>query len=165
MLAALPPAARDATPFSPRVFISRRSALARRIANEDEVRRVLAPLGFAAYALEEMSFAEQVRLFAQAELIVAPHGAGLMNLAFAGRPGVVELFGRRIEPPFSELARGFGFRYGYMECPAPRGDLRSWDADLVVDVPALIRLIEQMPGWSLARRARRKAVAPHRVSA
>lgn len=144
VLAALPPAARDATAFSPRVFISRRKALARRIANEDEVLRVLAPLGFAAYALEGMSFADQVRLFAQAEFIVAPHGAGLMNLAFAGRPAVVELFGRHIQPSFSELARGLGFRYGYMECPAPRGDLRSWDADLIVDVPVLARLVERM---------------------
>ena len=144
MLAALPPATPGATALSPRVFVSRRQALARRIANEEEVMRVLAPLGFAACALEEMSFADQVRLFAQAEVIVAPHGAGLMNLAFAERPVVVELFGRHIQPSFSELARGFGFRYGFMECPAPRGDLRSWDADLVVDVPALAQLIERM---------------------
>ena len=141
MLAALPP---TAIAFSPRVFISRRKALARKIANEEDVLRLLAPLGFAAYALEEMSFADQVRLFAQAEIIVAPHGAGLMNLAFADRPGVVELFGRHIQPSFSELARGFGFRYGCMECPAPRGDLRSWDADLVVDVATLGRLVGRM---------------------
>ena len=146
MLAALPPAAGGAAGFSPRVFVSRRAALARRIVNEDEVMRVLAPLGFAACALEEMGFADQVRLFAQAEFIVAPHGAGLMNLAFAGRPGVVELFGRHIQPSFSELARGFGCRYGFMECPAPRGDLRSWDADLVVDVPALTGLVARMLG-------------------
>ena len=144
MLAALPPEAPDAPAFSPRVFISRRQALARRIANEEEVLRVLAPLGFAAYALEAMSFADQVRLFAQAEFIVAPHGAGLMNLTFAGRPGVVELFGRFIQPSFSELARGFGFPYGYMECPVPRGDWRSWDADLIVDAPALARLVGRM---------------------
>ncbi len=144
MLPALPAAAAGGTSFSPRVFISRRKALARCITNEDDVMQALAPLGFAAYALEEMGFADQVRLFAQAEFIVAPHGAGLMNLAFAGEPGVVELFGRHIQPSFSELARGFGCRYGFMECPAPRGDLRSWDADLVVDVPALARLVEGM---------------------
>ena len=146
MLAALPPAAGDGPGFSPRVFISRRKALARCITNEDEVMRILAPLGFAAYALETMSFADQVRLFAQAEFIVAPHGAGLMNLAFAAKPGVVELFGKHIQPSFSELARGFGCRYGFMECPAPRGDLRSWDADLVVDVPALTGLVARMLG-------------------
>ena len=146
MLASLPPAAGGGAGFGPRVFISRRQALARRIANEDDVLRVLAPLGFSVHALEEMSFADQVRLFAQAEFIVAPHGAGLMNLAFANRPGVVELFGRHIQPSFSELARGFGFRYGFMECPAPRGDLRSWDADLVVDVPELARLVGRMLG-------------------
>ena len=32
---------------------------------------------------EEMSVAEQVRLFSQAESIVAPHGAGQANMLFA----------------------------------------------------------------------------------
>jgi len=51
--------------------------LTRRIINEHEVIEALATFGFVAYALEEMSFSEQVRLFSQAEMVVAPHGAGL----------------------------------------------------------------------------------------
>ena len=144
MIAGLARLPASATPPSPRVFISRRQTLARRIANEDEVLAALAPLGFRACALEEMSFAEQVRLFAHAEIVVGPHGAGMMNLAFSENVKVVELFGSFLQPSFSELARGLGFHYGFLECPAPRGDLRGWDADLVVDVPALLRLIEKV---------------------
>ena len=145
-LAALPPAAPGAVPLSPHVFVSRRPALARRIANEEDVMRALAPLGFAAYALEEMSFADQVRLFAQAKVVVAPHGAGMMNLAFSENAKVVELFGAFVHPSCSEIARGLGFPYGFLECRAPRGDIRGWDADLVVDVPALRELTGKMLG-------------------
>ena len=146
MLANLARAAAPAAPLSPRVFISRRATLARRIANEDEALAALAPLGFRAYTLEEMSFADQVRLFAQAEIIVGPHGAGMMNLAFSTNAKVVELFGAFLQPSFSELARGLGFPYGFLECRAPRGDIRGWDADLVVDVPALRELTGKMLG-------------------
>ena len=142
MLAGLARMPAPEAPPAPRVFISRRQTLARRIANEDAVLAALAPLGFRACVLEDLSFAEQVRLFANAEIVVGPHGAGMMNLAFSENVKVVELFGAFLQPSFSELARGLGFRYGFLECPAPRGDLRGWDADLVVDVPALLRLVE-----------------------
>ena len=146
MLAGLARMPAPAAPPAPRVFISRRQTLARRIANEDAVLAALAPLGFRACVLEELSFAEQVRLFANAEIVVGPHGAGMMNLAFSDNVKVVELFGAFLQPSFSELARGLGFRYGFLECPAPRGDLRGWDADLVVDIPALLRLVETVLG-------------------
>lgn len=146
MLAGLARSAAPGEPLSPRVFISRRAALARRIANEDEALATLAPLGFRAYALETMSFADQVRLFSQAEIIVGPHGAGMMNVAFSTHVKVVELFGAFLQPSFSELARGLGFPYGFLECPAPRGDIRGWDADLVVDVPSLRELVGKMLG-------------------
>jgi len=49
-------------------FFTRRKALTRRIINEYEVIEALAT--FVAYALEEMSFSEQVRLFSQAEILL-----------------------------------------------------------------------------------------------
>jgi hypothetical protein len=144
MLAGLERAAPPSMPICPRVFISRRTALARRIANEDEVLEALAPLGFRAYTLEEMSFPDQVRLFANAEIVAGPHGAGMMNLAFSDNVKVVELFGAFLQPSFSELARGLGFRYGFLECPPPRGDIRGWDADMLVDVAALRQLVAKV---------------------
>jgi capsular polysaccharide biosynthesis protein len=97
--------------FSPRIYITRAAAVGRQIINEDEVLAALTPLGFVAYTLESMSFAEQVRLFSQAEIVVAPHGAGLANIIFAQNLNVIELFGSIGTPSYLVLANALGFRY------------------------------------------------------
>lgn len=70
-------------PGTRRLFISRRDAPSRKMTNEDEVVHALAPLGFKSVELSTLGFAEQVSLFGQAEIVVAPHGAGLANIIFA----------------------------------------------------------------------------------
>jgi len=65
-----------------RIFISRRYAARRRLLNESEIETRLRQAGFKTVALEELSFREQVSLFASASIIVATHGAGLGNLVF-----------------------------------------------------------------------------------
>ena len=134
----------DCLSFSPKIFISRRKALGRRITNENEVIEALKPLGFATYILEEMSYIEQVKLFAQAKVIVAPHGAGLTNLIFADNPIILELFGAYIGREFANLARGMGFKYGCFGCPPPRGEVRQKDGDLMVNVKELLDLLVKM---------------------
>jgi hypothetical protein len=130
--------------FSPKVFISRSKALGRRINNETEVIEALNPLGFTTYILEEMSYVEQVKLFAQAQVIVAPHGAGLTNLIFADNPIILELFGAYVGREFANLARGMGFKYGCLGCPPPRGEVRQKDGDMIVNVSELIELLGRM---------------------
>jgi Glycosyltransferase 61 len=130
--------------ISTKVIISRRKALGRRIANENEVIEALKPLGFVIYILEEMSYLEQVKLFAQAQVIVAPHGAGLTNLIFADHPTILELFGAYVGREFANLARGMGFEYGCLGCPSPRGEIRQKDGDMVVNVNELIELLKSM---------------------
>ena len=75
-----------------RIYIDRRGALARRLVNESELVEQLERMGIVAVALEQLTLGEQIELFRSAELIVAPHGAGLTNCIFAS-PGcrVVEL--------------------------------------------------------------------------
>ena len=134
----------DSLCLSPKVFISRRKALGRRIANEKEVLEALEPLGFVAYILEEMSYLEQVKLFAQAKVIIAPHGAGLTNLIFADNPIILELFGAYVGREFANLARGMGFKYGCLGCPPPRGEVRQKDGDMIVDVKQMQNLLAMM---------------------
>ncbi len=75
-----------------RIWIDRRAAGNRALSNEAEVIAALATYGVVPVMLEGRSLAEQSRLFASAELIVAPHGAGLANLVFARSGGkIVEL--------------------------------------------------------------------------
>ena len=101
---------------SPNIFISRKKAKARRIVNEDELVEKLSGLDFVAYTLEDMSFADQVRLFSQAKIIVAPHGAGLANMIFSQNPVVIELFSSTMSLVFFALAKGLGFQYDCLNC-------------------------------------------------
>ncbi len=65
-----------------RLFISRSDSRNRVLVNEDDVRRLAEAAGYETILLGGMSFAEQVKLFASASHILAPHGAGLTNLIF-----------------------------------------------------------------------------------
>jgi len=76
-----------------KIYLSRAAVSYRRVVNEAELQEFLSSQGFVTIRPESLSFLEQVALFAQAEVIIAPHGAGLANLAFCQpRTQVVELF-------------------------------------------------------------------------
>jgi hypothetical protein len=131
--------------FAQNVLISRKKALNRRIANEDEVMNILESMGFSAYFLEEMIFTDQVKLFSQAKIVIASHGAGLTNLIFGDNLTVIELFGCSVpNGAYANLARGLGFKYGCLSCNSPRQDSRSADDDMIVDVKNLCDLLTQM---------------------
>jgi capsular polysaccharide biosynthesis protein len=108
-----------------RVFISRRKAGVRRIVNEKQVVDCLESFGFHTYVLEEMSFSDQVRLFSQADAIVAPHGAGLANMIFSfSGTRVLEFFGGDyISPCFYTLANGLNLNYTNLVCPQEGSDM------------------------------------------
>jgi capsular polysaccharide biosynthesis protein len=74
-----------------KIYISRGLAASRRILNEPEVRDYLEGRGFEMVTLETMPVADQIRLFSEAAVIVAPHGAGLANMIFSVNPRIIEL--------------------------------------------------------------------------
>ena len=76
-----------------KIYISRQATPTRKPTNESEIIERLQVHGFTAVELEKLSLPEQVSLFREVRVVVAPHGAGLANLVFS-RPGVtvVELF-------------------------------------------------------------------------
>lgn len=74
-----------------RLYLSRRTAKVRRILNEDEVISRLEAQGFQAVQPETLTIPDQIKLFSEAEAIVAPHGAGLTNMIFAASPKIIEL--------------------------------------------------------------------------
>lgn len=127
-----------------KIYISRGDALARKVINEAEVIAALKPKGFMAYELEKMTFVEQVKLFHQAEIVIAPHGAGITNIIFAQQPIIIELFGSFVARTYANLARGLGCKYGCLSFPAAENQLRWEDSDLFVNIPQLLNLLEQM---------------------
>lgn len=76
-----------------KIYISRADASRRRIINEPELIALVESYGFAVVKLERMRFLDQVKLFKNAEVIVAPHGAGLANLVFCKKlTKIIEIF-------------------------------------------------------------------------
>ncbi len=76
-----------------RMFISRRDSNKRPLINEAKIESRALAAGFQPIVMSEHSAENQMRLFANAKVIIAPHGAALANLAFC-KPGtrVVEMF-------------------------------------------------------------------------
>jgi hypothetical protein len=97
-----------------RVYISRRKTGRRTIENEDELEALLHSCGFETHYMETYPLATQAQLLADAEIVVAPHGAGLANLLFA-RPGthVIEIVpaGRYNATCYPEKSRIFGLHH------------------------------------------------------
>ena len=133
----------DGGPRAEKVAISRRYAAGRRVANEEEMMGLLSGLGFVTHVLEDLSFAEQVRLFEAARVVIAPHGAGLANVIFSDELSIIELYGSYFNSSFFTLAAGLGFRYGCLECEPVRTIHPKRD-DLRVDLDGLGRLLEAM---------------------
>ncbi|MGB3535962.1 MAG: tetratricopeptide repeat protein [Microcoleaceae cyanobacterium] len=78
--------------YPERVYISRKNARHRRVLNETKVLEELSKYGFVSIQLESLSFTEQVALFSQAKVIIAPHGSGLTNIVFCNKLAKVAEF-------------------------------------------------------------------------
>ncbi len=129
-------------PLSPgerrsRIYISRGdSSRTRRVANEPELEPVLARWGIERVSLDHISVREQAKLFRQAELIVAPHGAALVNVAFC-EPGtkILELFSPRyVNYCFRIIAGLCGLDYSYVIGGGHPSRLRGDHFDVSADI-------------------------------
>jgi hypothetical protein len=121
------------------IYISRNDSK-RKVLNEEELLERLSVYGFNSFELSKLSFAEKADLFAKARLVIAPHGAGLVNLIFC-RPGtvVLELFPDPIPKggtAYWSLANTRGMRYYFLKCKTEREP--SWDSDIEVPIEKLI---------------------------
>lgn len=128
-------------PHAPRIYLSRANATVRRVANEEETLELLSNWGFKRYRPDEMSYAEQVTLFSNAEAIVSSHGSGLLNQIYAEDATVIEIFGPKhgtTDPAIEYyLADLLGHDYGCMQ-GTPVG------CDVEVDLEALEALLNQL---------------------
>lgn len=68
-----------------RIYVSRALARTRRLLNEEEILHVLKDFDVSVVYPERLSFVDQVRLFADAELVIGNCGANLTNAVFSPR--------------------------------------------------------------------------------
>jgi len=106
-----------------RLYITRRNARSRKVANEGDVIALLESFGFDCLDLENFSFVEQVRWFAECEFLMSIHGAGLTNSIFMPTNGaVVELFPlcvdreKELNACYKRLADALGLQHSFFWC-------------------------------------------------
>ena len=131
-----------------RIFISRKKFPDRRRINEDEVFKVLSPLGFAVIYPEDHTFIEQMAIFRDAEIIVGVTGAALSNIVFCDSGTlIICLTSAKVQLGiFSNIASYLELDLIYL---AEDGDLtfkdihRDFDIDPVVLKKILLSVIER----------------------
>ena len=135
-----------------RIFISRKEK--RRVINEDELVAVLSKFGFKSIAPESLSVAEQISLFAAAEVVIGAHGAALTNTVFCS-PGtkVIEIFSPDyVNPCYRKLSSQVGLEYWefigerVLELDLdsqPRGEKIHYVLeDILVNIAALLNMMK-----------------------
>ena len=131
-----------------RIYISRADATVnRRILNESELIEVLKGYGFDICLLANMSVAEQVDVFNQAEIVVGAHGAGLSNLVFC-QPGtkVLEFFPEKyVRHAYYDICNQRGLNYHYLLCPSEgnaNNAVEGQKLNLTADISAIRKTVE-----------------------
>jgi tetratricopeptide (TPR) repeat protein len=96
-----------------RIFISRTNARFRRCINEAEIYAIAQRYGFMTLENEHMSYQEQMAVYAGAEIVMGPHGAGFTNMLFAPETATaIEMFPKRRAASFyREMCEQIGQRY------------------------------------------------------
>jgi capsular polysaccharide biosynthesis protein len=118
-----------------RLYVSRRKAQKRKVANESEMLPLLERHGFRTVCFEDYSFEEQALMSMQSDRMVSLHGAGLTNMLFMDRGScILELRARgdTHSNSYFSLASALGIPYHYLLCD-PRDGADPHTADVVVD--------------------------------
>ncbi|WP_031554558.1 glycosyltransferase family 61 protein [Parvularcula oceani] len=130
-----------------RLYVSRAKARGRKLANEDEIWPMLEARGFERVFLEEHGFAGQLDMMSDAQVIAAPHGAGLTNMILAPEgTAVIEIADLAFpNPNFYALACAMGHAYDLVPAqPAGGGELLL--RDMAVDPQALMAAVDRAIG-------------------
>lgn len=129
------------------IYITRKKAKYRCVENEDALVNVLSQYGFQSYELESLSVAEQISLFNSASFIIAPHGAGLVNMSFC-RSGVniLELYSENYhDASFRIQANILGHNYNYLVGKTKKKRVfRPQVEDMVVDIAAVENFLQKL---------------------
>ncbi|MCU4754404.1 glycosyltransferase family 61 protein [Halobacteria archaeon AArc-curdl1] len=96
-----------------KIYISRQQAeRGRKVVNYDQVIEELESRGFESLVMESLPLIKQVEIMMQADVIMGPHGAGLVNMIFSNNPKIIELLPvNDLRPHFYMLADLLDFEY------------------------------------------------------
>jgi capsular polysaccharide biosynthesis protein len=126
------------------LYVSRKGGT-RKALNEAEFFAAVEPLGFEFVLPEDLSYADQVKLFAEAKVMVGPHGSQFVNGIFSRHLSVLECF----QPAhvnwlvYNHLCAA-GHDHWHLLCPSvagPKRRARKYD-DMVVPIGDAVKSVE-----------------------
>lgn len=126
--------------YGEKIYISRGSALKRRVTNELEVESYLESAGFRKIQFEHHSFAEQISIMHHCRVLVGIHGAGLANMIFMEPAGRVMELRKKDNGEnyfYFSLASTVDLDYYYQFCDSAVENASVQDADIIVDLEKL----------------------------
>jgi len=126
------------------IYISRQKADKRRIENFDEIRQVLDIYGIEIIELERYPLSKQISLIHNADGVIGPHGAGLVNMIWATELTVIELFGEVIDAPFFIIADVLRHEYKAISGEQVNSNEINRDADFRIDVDRLTEVLNKV---------------------
>jgi capsular polysaccharide biosynthesis protein len=106
------------------IFINRKDAPTRRVLNRESVLSELTEYNITSVAMSNLPFQKQVFLMKGTDVIVAPHGAGLLNMLWATDAAIVEIFGSHATAGNMSLANNIGHQYFCVNATAEGRDIR-----------------------------------------
>lgn len=121
-------------PENPLIYLSRRLTPRRNLGYELELEQALQAEGFLVVYAEKLSLAEQISLFAQARVVVSPHGAGLSHIGFCRQaPQVVEIFPHDFfNDCYARMTLALGGGYQYQICKVGPNGQSMIDTEQIV---------------------------------
>jgi hypothetical protein len=129
------------------IYISRKDAPYRKIINEEEVEDYLREIGFEIVQMSELPFLEQVKICAEAKIVVGPHGAGLSNIIFCRDAKVLEIFSPSyVNECYWSLINIEGAEYYYLIGENTPENLPFSQRNFKVDMGRFKRALEKMMG-------------------
>jgi hypothetical protein len=135
----------DPPPPHRKLFISRRKAQWRHLANEDECWRTLESFGYERVSMEELDFEQQVSLMREAVAVFTLQGSGIANVLFAQRGlHLIEVSDVTLPTPiYYALSAALGHHHWLLEA-RPHGAIRRAYHDLVVDAGDVRAIVERV---------------------
>lgn len=120
-----------------RIYISRQKAKYRHVINEIELINLLDKYNFKVVHLEDLSVIQQIDIFRWAQIVVAPHGAGLVNISYTeNQITVLELFSENYHDPgfrIQSLILNHDYHF-YIGKKINKDDIPPQQEDILVDI-------------------------------
>lgn len=107
-----------------RLYVSRSRQPSRQVRNKADLLSVARDFGFETVFPEDWSLDEQLAAFVDADAVLGPHGAGLLNAIYGDDTTLIELFGERTNPCFFAIAEGMDMPYAMLQCTAVGDDMQ-----------------------------------------